>query len=77
MIGKTDEITTVNTLTATLLDSVNGYRDAAANSESGRFQEMFRTNADERARVAEDQRAEVRRLGLSGDACGQGQGRAG
>ena len=26
MIGKTDEITTLNTLTATLLDSVNGYR---------------------------------------------------
>ena len=63
MIGKTDETTTLNTLTATLLDSVNGYRDAAANSESGRFQELFRTNADERARVVEDLRAEVRRLG--------------
>jgi uncharacterized protein (TIGR02284 family) len=63
MIGKSDEITTLNTLTATLLDSVQGYRDAAENSESGRFQEMFRTNADERARCAEDLRAEVRRLG--------------
>lgn len=63
MIGKTDEITTLNTLTATLIDSVNGYRDAAANSESGRFQELFRTNADERARLVEDLRAEVRRLG--------------
>ena len=63
MIGKPDEITTLNTLTATLLDSVNGYRDAAENSESGRFQELFRTNADERSRVAEDLRAEVRRLG--------------
>jgi uncharacterized protein (TIGR02284 family) len=63
MIGKSDEITTLNTLTATLIDSVNGYRDAAANSESGRFQELFRTNADERNRVCEDLRAEVRRLG--------------
>ena len=63
MIGKSDETTTLNTLTATLLDSVQGYRDAAENSESGRFQEMFRTNADERSRVAEDLRAEVRRLG--------------
>ncbi len=63
MIGKTDEITTLNTLTATLLDSVNGYRDAATNSDSGRFQELFRTNADERSRVVEDLRAEVRRLG--------------
>ncbi len=63
MIGKSDEITTLNTLTATLIDSVNGYRDAAANSESGRFQELFRNNADERNRVCEDLRAEVRRLG--------------
>jgi uncharacterized protein (TIGR02284 family) len=63
MIGKSDEVTTLNTLTATLLDSVKGYRDAAENSESGRFQELFRTNADERSRVAEDLRAEIRRLG--------------
>ena len=63
MIGKTDEITTLNTLTTTLLDSVNGYRDAAENSESGQFQQMFRSSADERNRVAEDLRAEVRRLG--------------
>jgi len=63
MIGKSDEITTLNTLTATLLDSVQGYRDAAENSQSGRFQEMFRTNADERSRIAEELRAEVRRLG--------------
>ena len=63
MIGKTDEIATLNTLTATLIDSVNGYRDAAANSESGRFEELFRTSADERSRAVEDLRAEVRRLG--------------
>ena len=63
MIGKPDEITTLNTLTATLIDSVKGYRDAAENSESDRFQELFRTNADERYRVCEDLRAEVRRLG--------------
>ena len=63
MIGKSDEITTLNTLTATLIDSVNGYRDAAENSESGRFQQLFRTNADERDRMVEELRAEVRRLG--------------
>ena len=63
MIGKSDEITTLNSLTATLIDSVNGYRDAAENSESGRFQQLFRTNADERDRLVEDLRAEVRRLG--------------
>lgn len=63
MIGKSDEITTLNTLIATLIDSVNGYRDAAENSVSGRFQQLFRTNADERSRTVEDLRAEVTRLG--------------
>ena len=30
---RTDEITTLNTLTATLIDSVTGFEDAAANIE--------------------------------------------
>jgi uncharacterized protein (TIGR02284 family) len=58
-----DEISTLNTLIATLIDSVNGYEDAAANSEGGRFQQMFRERAGERQRVVESLRAEVRRLG--------------
>ncbi|HET9335747.1 MAG TPA: PA2169 family four-helix-bundle protein [Sphingomicrobium sp.] len=64
MFGKNDEVTVLNTLTTTLIDSVNGYRDSAANLEGGeRFQQMFREMADERSRIAEDLRAEVRRLG--------------
>ena len=63
MIGKTDEITTLNTLTTTLIDSVNGYRDAAQNAEGTRFQELFRRNADERSRIVEELRAEISRLG--------------
>ena len=66
MIGKSDNITTLNTLTATLIDSVEGYRDAAQNTESGRFQELFRQMANDRSACVEDLRAEVRRLG--GDA---------
>jgi len=58
-----DQITTLNTLTATLIDSVNGYRDAAEDSESGRFQQMFRERADERSQLVEELRDEVRRLG--------------
>jgi uncharacterized protein (TIGR02284 family) len=58
-----DEIETLNTLTATLIDSINGYEDAAANSEAGRFQQMFRERAGERSRVLESLRAEIRRLG--------------
>ena len=60
-----DQITTLNTLTATLIDSVTGYEDAASNSDAGRFQQLFRERASERSRVVEDLRAEVRRLGGS------------
>ena len=64
MFGKNDEIAVLDTLTTTLIDSINGYRDAAANLEGGeRFQQMFREMADERSQVAEDLRAEIRRLG--------------
>ena len=59
-----DEITTLNTLTATLIDSVTGFEDAAANIEgTSRLQQLFRERASERRRVVEELRAEVRRLG--------------
>ena len=59
-----DEITTLNTLTATLIDSITGFEDAAANLEGdSQLKEMFRERASERNRVVEDLRTEVRRLG--------------
>ena len=59
-----DEITTLNTLTATLIDSVTGFEDAASNIEgSSRLQELFRERASERRQVVENLRAEVSRLG--------------
>ena len=59
-----DQITVLNTLTATLFDSVTGFEDAAANIEgSSRLQQLFRERASERRQVLEDLRAEVRRLG--------------
>ena len=63
MAESSKEITTLNTLTATLIDSVNGYRDAASHADSGRFQEQFRKFADERSRVVEQLRAQVTALG--------------
>ena len=57
------EISTLNTLIATTIDSVTGYEDAASHSEAGQFQQLFRDRASERQRVVEDLRAEVRRLG--------------
>ncbi|MFC7536765.1 PA2169 family four-helix-bundle protein [Sphingomonas sp. GCM10030256] len=58
-----DGTATLNTLTATLIDSVNGYSDAAEDAQLGRFQQIFRQRADERSKLAEELRAEVRRLG--------------
>jgi uncharacterized protein (TIGR02284 family) len=53
----------LETLTTTLIDSINGYRDAAENAEGSQFQELFRRQADDRSRVVEDLRSEIRRLG--------------
>jgi uncharacterized protein (TIGR02284 family) len=57
------EISTLNTLIATTVDSINGYEDSASNIENERFSSIFRERASERQRVVEDLRAEVRRLG--------------
>ena len=58
-----DEISTLNTLIATLIDSVTGYEDSAANIDNSRLKELFRDSARERQRVVEELRSEVRRLG--------------
>jgi uncharacterized protein (TIGR02284 family) len=64
MIGSdTSGVGTLETLTTTLIDSVNGYRDSAQNAEGTRFQELFRRNADERSQIVEELRAEITRLG--------------
>src|SRR5438067_9638709 len=63
MADRKDEISTLNTLIATLIDSINGYEDAAGHSEAGRFQQIFRDRANERQRAVEELRSEVRRLG--------------
>lgn len=57
------QISTLNTLTTTLIDSINGFEDAASNTDNQRFQQLFREHASDRQRVVEELRAEVRRLG--------------
>jgi len=56
-------ITTLNTLIATTIDSINGYENSAKDIDNPRFQQLFRERADERQKVVEDLRNEVRRLG--------------
>jgi len=58
-----DQISTLNTLIATTIDSVTGYENSAKDIDNERFREIFRQRADERQRVVEDLRSEVRRLG--------------
>ena len=58
-----DEITTLNTLIATTIDSVTGYENSAKDIDNQRFAEIFRKRAGERQQVVEQLRSEVRRLG--------------
>ncbi len=63
MTETSHDIRTLNGLIATTIDSVDGYRAAADDSDSGRFSPLFRTRAEERRGVADSLRAEVTRLG--------------
>ena len=56
-------ITALNTLIATTIDSINGYENSAKDIDNPRFQQLFRERADERQKVVEELRGEVRRLG--------------
>ena len=63
MAEHSDTISTLNTLIATTIDSVNGYEESAQNIDTERFREIFRQRANERQDVVEQLRSEVRRLG--------------
>jgi uncharacterized protein (TIGR02284 family) len=70
-----DEISTLNTLIATTIDSINGYENSAKDIDNARFAEIFRECANERQRVVEDLRSEVRRLGGNPDDDGSFMGK--
>ena len=63
MAEHSSEISTLNTLIATTIDSITGYEDSAKNIDNERLREIFRKRANERQDVVEILRAEVRRLG--------------
>lgn len=69
------QISTLNTLITTLIDSINGFEAAATNTDNQRFQQLFREHSSDRRRAVEELRAEVRRLGgdPSDDASFMGQ----
>ncbi len=63
MFDSSTDIRTLNSLIATTLDSVDGYTEAAKESENTRFADMFTARASERCGVVAQLQGEVRRLG--------------
>lgn len=63
MLGKDTDISTLNSLIKTTIDSVKGFEDAAEDSESTRFGSIFRQFSTERRQVVAALQDEVRRLG--------------
>jgi uncharacterized protein (TIGR02284 family) len=57
------DVSTLNSLIKTTLDSVKGFEDAAENVDATRFSSQFREFAQERRQVVTSLQAEVRRLG--------------
>ena len=76
MSDNSSATTTLNTLIATTIDSINGYEDSAQNVDNERFREIFRQRANERQEVVEQLRAEVRRLGGDAEDDGSFMGKA-
>jgi len=76
MTENKDQIATLNTLIATTIDSITGYEDSAANIDNERLRETFRQRANERQKVVEDLRAQVRRLGGEPEDSGSFLGKA-
>ena len=58
-----DGTVTLNTLIGTLIDSIEGYQKAAADTTNARFAEMFNARAQERQQVLTTLQATVARLG--------------
>jgi uncharacterized protein (TIGR02284 family) len=76
MADHSDEISTLNTLIATTIDSITGYEDSAENIDNERFREIFRRRADDRKQIVESLRSEVRRLGGDPEDGGSFMGKA-
>lgn len=63
MADRDNDISVLNSLIATTLDSVDGYTEAAGDIENPRYGSVFSDRARERREVVSDLQAEVRRLG--------------
>ncbi|MGB3846599.1 MAG: PA2169 family four-helix-bundle protein [Sphingopyxis sp.] len=62
-MDNSNSISTLNSLIATTLDSIDGYRKAADEANAGQFREIFLSRASERQQVVSNFQAKVRELG--------------
>ena len=62
-MGGADDTTALNTLIGTLIDSVNGYQKAAADTDNSKYAEMFNARAQERQSAITKLQACVAKLG--------------
>jgi uncharacterized protein (TIGR02284 family) len=67
MTDTNHDISVLNGLLETTIDSVDGYRTSAQDVENPRFAEMFTARASERSSVAEQLRSDIKRLGGTPD----------
>lgn len=61
--SQTHDIHVLNGLIETTLDSADGYREAAKETDNARYREVFNARSTERQRVAGDLQGSVRSLG--------------
>ena len=67
MIGQSDDLATLKTLTSTLNDSINGFRHSAEHVESQEFRQMFTQLASDREQATAELKAAVRQQGGNPD----------
>lgn len=63
MTDVSHDISTLNSLIASTIDSADGYSEAAKDGQNGRFATLFTSRANERRRIATLLQQEVRSLG--------------
>jgi uncharacterized protein (TIGR02284 family) len=63
MSDTSHDISTLNSLIATTIDSVDGYTEAAKDSKAGRYNALFLNRAEERRQVVSALQQQVRTLG--------------
>ncbi len=71
-----DQVSSLNELIETTIDSITGFENSATDIKNERLAQIFRERANERQRVVEELRGEVRRLGGSAEDSGTFLGKA-